>query len=113
MNNELTIMKRLLTSGLAALALGLAVAPIAKASPDDDAFLQVIAEHGYSDLNGGPLSGYIHLGHQVCDDLDIRGLTLMEEVRHIQHWNGSYISVGNVAYFIGAAHAAYCPWVTL
>ena len=71
-------MKRLIVGGLAALAIGLAAAPVANADANDHAFIratdQVIVMSNGADPDGHwvgypgvPVQLRIHTAHAVCD----------------------------------------------
>jgi hypothetical protein len=108
-------MKKLIVGGLAALAIGLATAPVAGADPGytaaDMDFIAGVTALGYYDEDQDRL---IKTGHVVCELLDqgANNATVQAEVV-IHHQNGRE-QPGDGGYwpdlFTQVAAISYCPW---
>ena len=96
---------RLLVPAAAFLAgLGIAVAPIANADIQDDAFLQALDQHGVTFPNLSN-TGVAAMGHGVCKDWS-DGATFSQIISDVQ--GTTQLSAHGTGVFIGAATGAYC-----
>jgi hypothetical protein len=96
---------RLLVPAAAFLAgLGVAMAPVAAADQQDDAFLQALDQNGVSFPNLSN-SGVASMGHGVCKDW-MDGATFSQIISDVQ--GTTQLSAHGTGVFIGAATGAFC-----
>ncbi len=94
-------MKRLLVSTLAALALGLAVAPPAYA--DEDSFLTELANDGWN----GPAAVAVSRGNQICSDI-ADGVPEATTLQTISDSTTDGVEPKDAKFFYEAANAHLC-----
>ena len=54
--------------------------------------------------------GITGAAHQMCDDMDASGRSILQEAIYQSNRNNGGLSASDYALLIGYAAAGYCPW---
>jgi len=104
-------MKKLIVGGLAALAIGLVIAPVAGASPiTESEYIDTVQDYGWimDDATA------IRTGHVICSNLD-SGVKIADIEAWLDYeFDNTHTQPGTANYytdvFIQMAAQQYCPW---
>lgn len=98
------IVSRAFAAAVAVAGVALFAAPVAAASPEDDAFLSVLDGQGIA----YPSADYaVATAKDVCNYLD-NGSSFVSIVSEISANSG--LPAEDTGFFVGASIASYCPW---
>ena len=100
--------KTLMLTALAAASL--VFAPIASATPTDDAYLLALHNHGLSSRAGD--SDLVQIGHAICAERN-QGLTEQAIVQQLSLTAPSSVTVSDVVFLVQTSEHFYCPGPTV
>lgn len=96
--------KTLVLTALAGAAL--VFAPIASASPTDDAYLSALHNHGLSSRAGD--DDLVKVGHGICAERS-QGLSEQAIIQQLIPTASSSVTPTDVAFLVQTAERFYCP----